>query len=115
MSALLGLKDPPTAVYAHSDEIAVGALAAIRRAGLRVPHDISVVGIDDHPVAALMDLTTVAQPVREQGEIAGQLVVDLIAGREVAPGRSVPTRLVVRGSTAPPRRPARIEQPDHGG
>src|SRR5215213_117511 len=104
MSALLGLKVPPTAVYAHSDEIAVGALASIRRAGLRVPEDVSVVGIDDHPVAALLDLTTVAQPVREQGELAGQMVVDLIAGEEVPRGRWMPTRLVVRGSTAPPRR-----------
>jgi LacI family repressor for deo operon, udp, cdd, tsx, nupC, and nupG len=111
MSALLGLADPPTAVYAHSDEIAAGALATIRRAGLRVPQDVSVVGIDDHPLAALLDLTTVAQPVREQGEIAGQLVVDLIAGREVAPGRTVATRLVVRGSTAPPRGGAGATRP----
>ncbi|WP_230684844.1 LacI family DNA-binding transcriptional regulator [Cellulomonas sp. JZ18] len=103
MSRLLGLRVPPTAVYAHSDEVAAGALATIRRAGLRVPQDVSVIGIDDHPVAALLDLTTVAQPVREQGEAAGQLVVDLVAGRQVAPAAPVPTRLVVRGSTGPPR------------
>jgi LacI family transcriptional regulator, repressor for deo operon, udp, cdd, tsx, nupC, and nupG len=103
MSRLLGLRVPPTAVYAHSDEVALGALATIRRAGLRVPQDISVVGIDDHPLAALLDLTTVAQPVREQGEAAGQMVVDLMAGADVPRGTPVPTRLVVRGSTAPPR------------
>jgi LacI family transcriptional regulator, repressor for deo operon, udp, cdd, tsx, nupC, and nupG len=113
MSGLLGLRVPPTAVYAHSDEIAVGAMATIRRAGLRVPEDISVVGIDDHPVASLLELTTVAQPVREQGEVAGQMVVDLIAGRDVT-GRAVPTRLVVRGSTAPPRGAARTAQSEVG-
>lgn len=102
MVGLLALPDPPTAVYAHSDELAVGALATLRRAGLRVPDDVSVVGIDDHPMASLLDLTTVAQPVHEQGELAGQLVIDVIAGREPSCARLVPTRLVVRGSTAAP-------------
>jgi DNA-binding LacI/PurR family transcriptional regulator len=71
-----------------------------------VPDDISVVGIDDHPLAELMDLTTVAQPVREQGRMAGRMVLSLLAGDTVEPGVTVPTRLVVRGSTAPPRVPA---------
>lgn len=104
MARLLGLRRPPTAVYAHSDELAAGALATLRRAGVRVPQDVSVVGIDDHPIAALLDLTTVAQPVRQQGELAGRLVVDLLSGREAPRGCSVPTHLVVRGSTAPPGR-----------
>jgi hypothetical protein len=69
----------PTAVYAHSDEVALGAVRTLRRAGLRVPGDISVVGIDDHPVAELTDLTTVAQPVRDQGELAARMPV--AAGR----------------------------------
>ena len=102
MSQLLGLKEPPTAVYAHSDELAVGALATLRRAGLRVPDDVSVVGIDDHPMASLLDLTTVSQPVHEQGRLAAQLVVDLISGREPPAAPPIATRLVVRGSTAPP-------------
>ena len=103
MAQFLSLRHPPTAVYAHSDEIAFGALATLRRAGVRVPEDISVVGIDDHPLAALADLTTVAQPVLEQGEMVGQMVIDTLAGRSVAEGRTVRTRLVVRGTTARPR------------
>ena len=77
MARLLGLRSPPTAVFAHSDEIALGAVRTLRRAGLRVPEDLSVIGIDDHPLAALTDLTTVAQPVREQGP----------AGRRARAGR----------------------------
>ena len=103
MARLLSLREPPTAVYVHSDEVALGALRTLRRSGLRVPDDISVVGIDDHPLAELMDLTTVAQPVREQGRMAGRMVLSLLAGDTVEHGVTVPTRLVVRGSTAPPR------------
>ncbi|MFD0521680.1 LacI family DNA-binding transcriptional regulator [Paractinoplanes durhamensis] len=104
MSRLLSLRTPPTAVYAHSDEVAFGAVRTLRRAGLRIPEDISVVGIDDHPHAELADLTTVAQPVRRQGELAGRMVLRLLGGEADGDGITVPTRLVVRGSTAPPAR-----------
>ena len=57
MSVLLSRPQLPTAVYAHSDEVAAGAMLSIRNAGLRIPEDISVVGIDDHPIAGLLDLT----------------------------------------------------------
>jgi LacI family repressor for deo operon, udp, cdd, tsx, nupC, and nupG len=103
MSQLLGLRQPPTAVYAHSDEVALGAIRTLRRAGLRIPEDISVIGIDDHPLAELTDLTTVGQPVREQGLLAGQTVLGLLRGDEVEPAVIMPTKLIVRGSTAPPR------------
>lgn len=104
MARLLALPVRPTAVYAHSDEVALGAIRTIRRAGLRVPEDISVIGIDDHPVAALTDLTTVRQPVWDQGERAGQMVVDLLRTGSVAePSVVLPTELIVRGTTAPPR------------
>ncbi|STX06489.1 LacI family DNA-binding transcriptional regulator [Kocuria rosea] len=103
MAQLLSMRHPPTAVYAHSDEIAFGALATLRRAGVRVPEDMSVIGIDDHPLADLADLTTVAQPVVEQGELVAQLVIDTLLGEAVTAGRVLPTRLVVRGSTARPR------------
>jgi DNA-binding LacI/PurR family transcriptional regulator len=103
MERLLALDDPPTAVFAHSDEVALGALRSIRRAGLRVPEDISVVGIDDHPLAELVDLTTVHQPVREQGTLAAQMLLGLLRGDEVDPTVTLPTRLVVRRTTAPPR------------
>jgi DNA-binding LacI/PurR family transcriptional regulator len=104
MSRLLGLREPPTAVYAHSDEVAFGAIRTLRRAGLRIPEDISVVGIDDHPLAELADLTTVAQPVRHQGVLAGRMVRSLLRGEATGDGITVPTRLVIRGSTAPPSR-----------
>ena len=80
MSRLLSLRHPPTAVYAHSDEVALGAVRTIRRAGLEIPRDISVVGIDDHPLAALTDLTTVRQPAFEQGVRAAEMLLGLLAG-----------------------------------
>lgn len=104
MARLLSVPQPPTAVYAHSDEVALGAIRTLRRAGLRVPEDVSVIGIDDHPLAELTDLTTVAQPVREQGQAAGEMVLSLLRGEQIDGGVTLPTHLVIRGSTAPPRR-----------
>jgi DNA-binding LacI/PurR family transcriptional regulator len=102
MGTLLGVRDPPTAVYAHSDEVAFGALRTIRRAGLRVPEDVSVVGVDDHPHAALADLTTVRQPVELQGRLAGEMLLALLRGEQVDQAVDLPTELIVRASTAPP-------------
>ncbi|HEY6796423.1 MAG TPA: LacI family DNA-binding transcriptional regulator [Kineosporiaceae bacterium] len=105
MAHLLSLPRRPTAVYAHSDEVALGAVRTIHRSGLRVPDDVSVVGIDDHPLAGLTDLTTVAQPVAEQGRRAAELTLALLRG--VQPEREsiiLPTWLVIRRSTAPPGR-----------
>jgi DNA-binding LacI/PurR family transcriptional regulator len=62
----------PTAVFCQSDEMAFGALRALRHSGLRCPEDISIVGIDDHELAHTFDLTTVAQPVAAQGAAAAQ-------------------------------------------
>jgi DNA-binding LacI/PurR family transcriptional regulator len=104
MGALLGLRDPPTAVYAHSDEVALGAMRTLRRAGLRIPEDVSIVGIDDHPLASLVDLTTVRQPAHEQGRLTGELLLGLLRGERVDLAVDVPTELVVRASTAPPGR-----------
>lgn len=103
MGTLLGRPSPPTAVYAHSDEVALGAVRTLRRAGLTVPGDISVIGVDDHPLAALTDLSTVGQDAEEQGAIAGRMVVACLRGEPFEPAVVVPTRLVVRGSTGPPR------------
>jgi DNA-binding LacI/PurR family transcriptional regulator len=104
MAGLLAGPVRPTAVYAHSDEVALGAIRTIRRAGLRVPDDVSVVGIDDAPPAALADLTTVRQPVWEQGIRAGRMVVDLLRTGVLADTSVIlPTELVVRRTTAPPR------------
>ena len=80
MAGLLSLPNPPTAVFAESDEMAMGAMRTIRHSGLRCPDDISIVGFDDHELAEMVDLTTIAQPVHEQGRIAAQLLLDRIAG-----------------------------------
>jgi DNA-binding LacI/PurR family transcriptional regulator len=114
MGRLLSLHEPPTAVFAHSDEIAVGALRSLRKAGLRVPDDMSVIGIDDHPMAEQLDLTTVHQDVRRQGELSAQLVTRMLDGEDVAPSTILPTRLVARGSTAPPRPDPRRRAADRG-
>jgi DNA-binding LacI/PurR family transcriptional regulator len=107
MDAILDVGEPPTAVYAHSDELALGVMRTLHRRGLRVPEDISVVGIDDHPLAELTDLTTVRQPVREQGAIAARMVLDALDRADDAPtiakAVTVPTTLVVRATTSPPR------------
>jgi DNA-binding LacI/PurR family transcriptional regulator len=103
MERLLALDDPPTAVFAESDEMAFGALRALRAAG-RVPgRDVSVVGFDGHETAELLDLTTVAQPVGQQGELAARALLRALAPKAQPPAAEVvPTRLVVRGSTGPP-------------
>jgi DNA-binding LacI/PurR family transcriptional regulator len=104
MAQLLSLPEPPTAVYAHSDEVALGAMRTIRRAGLRVPEDISVVGVDDHPLADLVDLTTVRQPAREQGVLAARMLLALLRGEDgVDQAITLPTYLVPRRSTAAPQ------------
>jgi LacI family transcriptional regulator, repressor for deo operon, udp, cdd, tsx, nupC, and nupG len=105
MERLLSLPEPPTAVFAHSDEMAFGAMQTLRRAGLEIPRDISMIGIDDHPVSALLDLTTIHQDARAQGVAAAKTVCATLDGTEPDPAVLVPTRLVPRGSTAAPRQP----------
>ncbi|WP_411194633.1 LacI family DNA-binding transcriptional regulator [Rhodococcus jostii] len=103
MELLLSKPDVPTAVFCHSDEVAVGALRTLRRAGIPVPQAMSVISIDDHPVAELADLTTVRQPVEEQGAVAGHAIVEMLNGHEPTERATVlPTQLVIRGSTARP-------------
>ena len=105
MEILLSGPRLPTAVFCHSDEIALGALRTLRKSGISVPHQISVIGVDDHPSAELSELTTVAQPVREQGRLAARRVLAELRDEDhPAAARTIlPTRLVVRSSTAPPR------------
>jgi LacI family repressor for deo operon, udp, cdd, tsx, nupC, and nupG len=104
MARILACPQLPTAVFSQSDEMAMGALRAIRKVGLLCPDDISMVGFDDHEMAALFDLTTVAQPVAEQGAIAAhQLIAALRSGSSPA-SEEVPTRLIVRGTSRPPKR-----------
>jgi LacI family repressor for deo operon, udp, cdd, tsx, nupC, and nupG len=102
---LLRLPEPPTALFAASDEMAMGAVQAARTAGRRVPEDVSVIGIDGHEMAELLDLTTVAQPVPAQGVLAAEMLLDALADpQHPRAALTVPTELVVRGTTgAPPR------------
>jgi DNA-binding LacI/PurR family transcriptional regulator len=103
MDRLLSLRRPPSAVFAFCDEVAVGAMRSLRRAGMNVPRAMSVIGVDDHPLADLTDLTTVRQPVQEQGERAGRMALALLRGEGVEREHvTVPTRLVIRGTTGAP-------------
>jgi DNA-binding LacI/PurR family transcriptional regulator len=97
---VLAARPRPTAILAMSDEFALGAIEAAQGLGLQVPEDLSVVGFDDAPLAARSSppLTTVHQPLVEKGQIAAELLF----GRREASSIVLPTRLVVRGSTAPP-------------
>ncbi|GLY32743.1 LacI family DNA-binding transcriptional regulator [Kineosporia sp. NBRC 101731] len=103
---LLALDRPPTAVFAGSDEIAVGLIEACRRRGRRVPEDLSVVGFDDTQLAEFCSppLTVVRQPLREMGRVALRTALQLAAGASVDSHHvELATSLVVRASTAPPR------------
>jgi DNA-binding LacI/PurR family transcriptional regulator len=98
-----------TAVFAYNDLSAIGAIRALRAAGLRVPADVSVVGFDDVDLAAYADppLTTVAQDIASLGRRAAERLLELVDGeaRSAAAwgGPTIlPVRLVVRGSTAAP-------------
>jgi len=103
VASLLTSPESPTAVFACSDQLALGLLRAARAAGLRVPDDLSVVGFDDSPSAVSADppLTTVGQPLRERGQAVGALVRALMRGEEVSSPDVEPVRLVLRGSTGP--------------
>lgn len=104
MARLLTRRVLPTALLAEYDELAIGALWTIRRAGLDVPGDISIIGIDDHEMAPVLGLTTVAQDVATQGQVGAQLLMQILeAGSDAASRqhRVLPTRLVVRESTGP--------------
>jgi DNA-binding LacI/PurR family transcriptional regulator len=80
--ALLALESPPSAVFAVSDTLAIGAIKAFRRAGRRVPEDIAVVGFDNIPLAQMFEpaLTTIAQPMFELGAAAARLLLECLAG-----------------------------------
>ena len=100
---LLELEDPPTALFAFSDEIALSALRALALRGVDVPGEMSVVGVDGHPLAELFGLTTVEQSVEEQGRLSGEMAIRLLRGEELdSSSVVVPSRLVLRKTTAAP-------------
>jgi LacI family transcriptional regulator len=103
--ALLTTPHPPTAVFAASDQMAFGVYEAVRRSGLRVPDDISVVGFDDLPQArwACPPLTTIRQPLTEMGRMAVRTIAQLIRGEPInTPRVELATTLTVRSSTIAP-------------
>jgi len=98
---LLALSDPPTAIFALNDRMAIGAMRVIQMAGLRVPEDVAVLGFDDIPLSVdcAPALTTVRQPSREIGRVAAELLFKLINGEAVTEREIVlPAELVVRQS-----------------
>ncbi|OGO07503.1 MAG: LacI family transcriptional regulator [Chloroflexi bacterium RBG_13_60_9] len=105
-SALLALSNPPTAIFASNDVMAMGVMDAVRNRGLRVPDDVSVVGFDDIPQASVVrpGLTTVNQPLEKMGRVATQMLLDMLRNKEKEDSRiELPTELVIRESCQPPR------------
>jgi LacI family transcriptional regulator, repressor for deo operon, udp, cdd, tsx, nupC, and nupG len=108
MSRILSQRHLPTAVFTQTDEMAFGALAALRGSGLAVPGDVSVVSIDDHPLATALGLTTVAHDVAEQARHAVDLLrnaVDVVRYGHAdtpRPTTTGPGQLIVRRTTSPP-------------
>jgi LacI family transcriptional regulator len=102
---LLDLRQPPTAIFATSDDTAVGVLRQAHNRGLRVPEDLSVVGFDNTYVSvqSVPNLTTVAQPLEEMGRMALRTVLRLLAGESLDSDHvELATRLMVRDSTTSP-------------
>lgn len=100
---LLARRKRFTALFAYNDLSAIGAIRALREAGLRVPGDVSVVGFDDIDAAAFHNpaLTTVRQPLRTMGEVAARTLLERLEGREDCPQEiAIQPELVVRESTA---------------
>jgi LacI family repressor for deo operon, udp, cdd, tsx, nupC, and nupG len=85
--ALLERPDPPTAVFSMSDEMAFGALQALRDLGRSAPTDLSIVGVDDHELSVVVGLTTVRQQVSDHGSRAARLLVDQLEGIDVPVAR----------------------------
>ena len=106
MAQLLDLEDPPTAVFAMSDEMAFGALMELSRRSLEPGRDISVLGVDDHDVARVVALSTIRQDVPSQGATAARALIAAMTGSDVDLEPAVaPIELRLRGTTGPPPEP----------
>jgi DNA-binding LacI/PurR family transcriptional regulator len=112
VSPILRATNRPTAVVAASDEMAIGVVQAARRLGLNVPNELSVIGIDDHELSEVMDLTTMRQDLRMQGRWAAEMLVQRLKDPTTPSATlTVPTELVIRGTTQalePQPRPERL-------
>ena len=109
MHEILASRDPPTAVIATNDVLAVGAMLACRQAGARIPDDVSITGIDNTDLGATQTppLTSVRTPIVEVGTAAAVQLVARLEGEPAELQQVLEVELVVRGSTAPPRGQAR--------
>jgi DNA-binding LacI/PurR family transcriptional regulator len=103
---MLRLDDRPTAIVTDSDQLAIGVCQAVADAGLRVPDDLSVIGMDDIPIASVVTppLTTIRQPLVDKGRIVGEIMLGKRSGKRRL---ALPIELVVRDSTTRPPRRAR--------
>ncbi|MBJ6581468.1 DNA-binding transcriptional regulator CytR [Enterobacter roggenkampii] len=102
LEKLLDLPEPPTAVFCHSDVMALGALSYAKRRGLRIPKDLSIIGFDNISLSEFCDppLSTVAQPRYQIGREAMLLLLDQLHGQTVSSGsRLLDCELIVRGTT----------------
>ncbi len=100
---LLDLENPPTAIFASNDAMAMGAIDAVRGRDLHIPKNISIIGFDDVPQSALVrpTLTTVRQPLEEMGRIATQMLLERLKNPEQEIHRiELPTQLIIRESTS---------------
>ena len=92
-------------IFAAYDSVAIGAMRAIQEAGLRIPEDISIIGIDDSHVGNYLNvrLTSVTEPTRDLGELAADLILQKIAKRrKIMQNIKLHPTLKIRESTAPP-------------
>jgi LacI family transcriptional regulator len=102
--ALLDLPEPPTAIFASNDVMAMGVMNAVRNRGLHIPEDISIIGFDNIPSTAMVfpSLTTVQQPLEQMGRVATQMLFRILKEPDKDFGRiELPTELIVRNSTSP--------------
>ncbi|MGH1489436.1 MAG: LacI family DNA-binding transcriptional regulator [Acidimicrobiales bacterium] len=99
MVSLMKLDEPPTAIFAMSDEMAFGAIQTAQSMRLSVPDDVSIVGVDDHDLSQVLNLTTVKQRVIEHGAVAARLLLNTIDNKDEAPVHHLAQfELVVRGT-----------------
>lgn len=106
LHVLMQQKPTPTAVFCANDEMALGALRALKSLGLAVPHDISVVGFDDQEFAGLYDppLSTVHIPRFDIGYQSMMMMRDIVTPQRTVRSTVLPTRLIIRATSAPPRK-----------
>ncbi|MFC5215697.1 LacI family DNA-binding transcriptional regulator [Streptomyces coerulescens] len=114
---LLSLREPPTAIFAEQDEVAVAVIRTLRRSQIAVPERISVLGFDDQPLADWFDLSTVAQSASAIGREAGELALRLIEDSHAEHKRHVvlPTHMIPRATTAPAPHPQDEQEPGAAG